>query len=58
MGLESKDLVTKLADRTCLGKAKGLGSLLDAANHRRRTAQEELDILGGLREPFLKTVSD
>jgi hypothetical protein len=46
-------LVFKLADGTGLLEAKALGGLLQAANHRGRTANENLDVVGGLGEPFL-----
>ena len=53
VNLEGKDLILKLADGTSLLEAETLGGLLQTTNHRRRTAEENLDIFGGLREPFL-----
>lgn len=55
--LESKDLVLELADRTGLGEAKTLGSLLQTTNHRRGATEQDLDIAGGLGEPLLKELS-
>lgn len=54
--LESKDLVLKLADGASLLEPKGLGSLLEAADHGGRTADEDLDVVRRLREPFLAGV--
>lgn len=51
--LESKDLVLELADGTGLFEAKALGGLLQTANHGRRTAEQDLDVVGGLGEEFL-----
>lgn len=51
--LEGKHLVLKLADGACLLVTERLGSLLQPADHGRRTAEENLDIGSGLREPFL-----
>lgn len=51
--LESKDLVLELAHRTSLLEAQGLGSLLEAADHGRRTAEQNLDIVRRLGQPFL-----
>jgi hypothetical protein len=52
--LEGKDLVNKLADRAGLLEAKALSGLLETANHRRRTTEKDLDIVGGLGQVFLK----
>lgn len=51
--LKGKDLVLELADGTGLLVAEALGGLLEAADHRGRTAEENLDVVGGLGEPFL-----
>lgn len=51
--LEGKDLVLQLADGASLLVAHALRGLLEAADHGRRTAQEDLDIVGGLGEPVL-----
>ncbi len=52
--LEGKDLVFKLADRSRLLVAEALGGLLETANHRRRPADQDLDVVGGLGQPFLQ----
>lgn len=52
--LEAEDLVLELADRTGLGVAEGLGSLLHGTDHGRRTAEEDLDVIGGGREALLQ----
>lgn len=52
--LEGKDLVNELADRTGLLEAKALCCLLETANHGRRTAQKNLDIIGRLGKIFLE----
>lgn len=52
--LEGKDLVLELADGASLLEAETLGGLLQSTNHRRRAAEENLDIRGRLGEPFLK----
>lgn len=52
--LEGEDLVLELADGASLLEAETLGGLLQSTNHRRRAAEENLDIRGGLGEPFLK----
>lgn len=51
--LESKDLVLELADGTGLFEAEALGGLFETANHGRRTAEQDLDVIGGLGEEFL-----
>lgn len=51
--LESKDLVLKLAHGASLLISKGLGGLLEAADHGWRAADENLDVVRRLREPFL-----
>lgn len=51
--LKCKDLVLELAHRTSLLEAKGLGGLLETADHGRRAAEQDLDIVGGLGQPFL-----
>lgn len=51
--LESKDLVFELADRTSLVEAQALCGLLQAADHGRRTAEQDLDVVGWGGEPFL-----
>lgn len=51
--LEAEDLVLKLADRAGLGVTERLGSLLHRADHRRRTAEQNLDVAGRGRETFL-----
>lgn len=55
--LEGKDLVLKLADGAGLLEAKALGGLLQATNHRRRTAEQDLDVVRRCRQPFLQEVS-
>lgn len=47
-------MILELADGTGLLVPKALGGLLQAANHGRRTAHENLDVVGGLGEPFLE----
>ena len=56
LSLERKDLVLKLADWAGLVVAEGLSCLLEAADHRGRTADEDLDVVGGLGEPFLENI--
>lgn len=51
--LESEDLVLKLADGTRLVVAEGLGGLLQTTDHWGGTADEDLDIVGGLGQPLL-----
>ena len=51
--LEGKDLVLELADGASLLVAEALCGLLKAANHGRRTTEEDLDIVGRGRKPFL-----
>lgn len=51
--LEAEDLVLELADGAGLGVAERLGSLLHGADHRRRTAEKNLDIRSGSRKTFL-----
>lgn len=53
--LEGKDLVLELADGTGLLEAKALGGLLQAADHGGRSAHQDLDIVGGLGQPFLRS---
>lgn len=53
--LEGKDLVLQLADGTGLLEAKALGGLLQAADHGGRSAHQDLDIVGGLGQPFLRS---
>lgn len=55
--LEREDLVVKLADWSRLLVAESLSSLLQPADHRRWSADENLDIGSGLGEPFLSYVS-
>lgn len=54
MRLKGKDLVLELADGASLLEAKALCGLLETANHGRRSTEEDLDIVGGLGEPFLQ----
>ena len=42
--LEAEDLVLELADRPGLGEAERLGGLLHGTDHRRGTANEDLDV--------------
>ena len=51
--LESKYLVLKLAHGASLLISKGLGGLLEAADHGGRAADENLHVVRRLREPFL-----
>lgn len=51
--LEAEDLVLELADRPGLGVAERLSGLLHGADHRRRAADEDLDIGSRSRETFL-----
>ena len=46
-------MVREFASGSSLREAKALGSLLQTADHRRRSAQQDLDVVGRLREPFL-----
>jgi len=55
--LESKDLILELADRARLLVAQALGRLLQAADHGRRTAEQDLDIVGRLGKVFLENES-
>ncbi len=55
--LKSKDLVLELADGARLLESQCLGGLLQAADHGRGAAEQDLDIGGGLGEPFLQSVS-
>ena len=52
--LKGKDLVFELAHGPSLLKTKAFGGLLETANHGRRAADQNLDIIGGLGEPFLE----
>lgn len=51
--LKGKDLILELADGTSLLEAEAFGGLLQTANHGRRTAEQDLDVVGGLGEVFL-----
>lgn len=51
--LESEDLVLELADGTGLLESQAFGGLLQTTNHGRRTTEKNLDIVGGLGQPFL-----
>lgn len=51
--LEAEDLVLELADGPGLGEAKRLGGLLHGSDHRRRAADEDLDISCRSGEKFL-----
>lgn len=53
LDLESEDLVLEFAHGSRLLVTEGLGGLLQTADHGGRTAQENLDVVGGLGEPFL-----
>jgi hypothetical protein len=53
--LESEDLVLELAHGPGLLVTDGLGSLLQAADHGWRPAEQNLDVVGGLGEPFLQS---
>jgi hypothetical protein len=55
--LESKHLVLKLADRASFLETKTLGGFLETAHHGRGTAEQDLDIVGRLRKPFLQKTS-
>jgi hypothetical protein len=55
--LEAEDLVLELADRTSLGEAEALGCLLHRRNHRRGTADEDLDVARGRRQLLLDHIS-
>lgn len=57
MSLKGKDLIHELADGAGLLEAKALGGLLQAANHGRGTAEENLDVVGRLGKPLLGDVS-
>ncbi len=52
--LESKDLVLQLADGAGLGESQALGRLLEPTDHGGRAAEQDLDVIGGLGEPFLE----
>lgn len=54
MRLKGEDLVLELADGAGLLEAKALCGLFETANHGRRSTEEDLDIVGGLGEPFLQ----
>lgn len=43
--LEAEDLVVELADEAGLLVAQGLGSLLHSADHGRRAAEKDLDVV-------------
>ena len=47
--LETENLILKLADRSRLFVAQRLGSLLHGTDHRRRTADQDLHVLGWWR---------
>jgi hypothetical protein len=51
--LKRKELVLQLGDWSGLVETERLGGLLDSGNHGRRTADEDLDVFGGLGEVFL-----
>lgn len=53
--LESKDLVFQLANRLGLLETKTLSCLFEAADHGRRTTEQNLDIVGRLGQVFLKS---
>lgn len=55
VSLKGKHLVLELADRPCLLEADCLGGLLEGADHGRRAAEQDLDVVGGLGKPFLYT---
>ncbi len=52
--LEGKDLVFEFADGAGLLEAKALGCFLKATDHGGRAAEQDLDIVGGLGQPFLR----
>lgn len=52
--LEAENLVLQLAGGSCLGESERLGGFLHSADHRRGSTDEDLDIVGGSREPLLK----
>lgn len=52
--LKGKDLVLELAHGPSLPETKAFGGLLETANHGRRAADQDLDIIGGFGEPFLE----
>jgi hypothetical protein len=54
--LESKNLVNKLADGAGFLEAKALSSLLETANHGRRSTEKDLDIVSGLGQVFVDHV--
>jgi hypothetical protein len=51
--LECEYLILKLAHWSSLLKAEAFGCLLKPADHWRRTAKQDLDIIGGFGKPFL-----
>lgn len=51
--LKGKHLVLQLADGPGLLEAEALGGLLQPTHHGRRAAQQDLDVVGRLGEPFL-----
>jgi hypothetical protein len=52
--LKGEDLILELAHGAGLLIAEGLGGLLDTADHGGRAAQEDLDVVGRLGQPFLR----
>ena len=53
LNLEGKHLVLQLADGPGLLEAEALSGLLQATDHGRRAAQQDLDVLGRLGQVFL-----
>lgn len=51
--LESKDLVMELADGAGFLVSESLGGLLHGGDHRRRSTEQDLDVISGSREMFL-----
>ena len=51
--LESEDLVLELAHGPCLLEAQAFSRLLQSADHRRRPAKQDLNIVRSLGQPFL-----